>query len=53
MHGNLEHKDPHTLFCQVGVSPVTQSFQLRDDKQKSSQSSEEMPFAKQTGAPNL
>lgn len=39
----------YTPSCQVEVSPVTQRFpELCDDKHASSQSSEEMPGAKQT-----
>lgn len=35
----------HTLFCQLEVPPVTQSYRLHDDKQKSGQNTEEMPGA--------
>lgn len=44
---NQENKDLYALFCRVEVFPITQSFQLHDEKQ-SSQSSEKIPGAKQT-----
>lgn len=41
------HKDLHSLFCWVEAS-LTQSHHLNDTKHQPSQSSEEMPAAKQT-----